>query len=1125
LRRLLFVSGTFALLATASASAAFLPIRRDLREAALPRVRAGEIRVPAGHAKGATRVIVRLAEPPLAAWTADRSLAAATRAGRLNVHTKSAQAYLTTLARAQAVAVAQLHAAIPQAQVQERYRIVLDGFAVQLPERKLPQLAKLHFVTKIYPSVAYFATDDTSTQVIGAQSFTAATGDAGQGMKIGIVDTGIDPTNPFLAPDGLSYPAGFPRGDTKLTTPKVIVARDFPVPGATGASLKAFDAAEPHGTHVAGIAAGDAGTTAPAGPDHPHATNLTGVAPKAWIGSYRVFNIPTPLGDQGDTPEIIKAFESAVSDGMNVINFSGGGPEIDPVNDAMIETVHNTVLAGVVPVIAAGNDREDYGLGTVDSPGTAPDAITVAAVSNAHVFAPALSVTNGPPTLTSIPIQGAGGEKLPAAWSTLDQTVVDVSSLLVAGKPVEPHLCGPASDPNNGFDTLPAGSLKGKIALALRGTCSFVSKAERALHAGAIGLILIDNRSGEANPIPVPLPVPAGMISDLDGQNLRTYLAQNGGAATIRVSSGIEEIPTGRSGVVTSFSSAGPTPLLHDLKPDVAAPGLDILSSTPPKTTGSTFAVFAGTSMATPHVAGAAALVLQRHPGWTPAQVKSALMNTAAPAWANTARTQEAPVLLEGAGLADVAQANDPRIFVDPQSLSFEKLDVATAAQQKSLLLTVADAGGGAGNWTVAVAPQAESTGVSIDVPGFVALAPGGNAFVPVTVRAAANATVGENYGFIVLQNGTVTRRVPYDFLVERPALANAPVIALKKLQAGSTRIGTNLVTAYCCPAAPFGPPPDYVGRPMDESGTEHLYSFDVQQPVANFGVSVAAATPGSLVDPWVLGSKDENDVQGYAGTPIDVNGLTYDSNVDIGAAGVQFPRLKRFYVAVDSRSDPFSDKPLPGRYVLNAWVNDVTPPFVRFLTTRVTAGRPLIAAQAIDLQSGVDSASLVIGYGGALIGASEYDPATGIALFGIPSSAPKLKTGRVKTQISASDYQEAKNVDTIGANILPNTAYGSTRLKVVNGPAVSWLLPAAGDCVAKKERLLVTATSTVTVSKVVFSDGEHRIATVRKGSGSLYGASWKTTGLKRGVHHLTAEIVDRSGKTATVARQLRVCK
>src|SRR5205085_5639869 len=134
-----------------------------------------------------------------------------------------------------------------------------------------------------------------------------------------------------------------------------------------------------HGTHGAGIAAGDEDTTAPPGRDHPSVSGLSGVAPHAYIGNYRVFTVPTPVGNVANTPEIVAAFEAAVADGMNVINFSGGGPETDPVNDAMIETVRNVAAAGVVPVIAAGNDRDDFGLGSVGPPGPPPSASTLAA--------------------------------------------------------------------------------------------------------------------------------------------------------------------------------------------------------------------------------------------------------------------------------------------------------------------------------------------------------------------------------------------------------------------------------------------------------------------------------------------------------------------------------------------------------------------------------------------------------------------------------------------------------------------------------------------------------------------------------------------------------------------------
>jgi hypothetical protein len=292
-----------------------------------------------------------------------------------------------------------------------------------------------------------------------------------------------------------------------------------------------------------------------------------------------------------------------------------------------------------------------------------------------------------------------------------------------------------------------------------------------------------------------------------------------------------------------------------------------------------------------------------------------------------------------------------------------------------------------------------------------------------------------------------------------------------------------------------------------------------------NFGVSVLASSPGALIDPFVLGSPNENDVQGYAGTPTDVNALTYDANIDIGAAGAQFPRLQRFYVAVDSRADPFTDKPLKGKYLLNAWLNDVTPPAVRLLTTRVTAGRPLIVAQAIDLGSGVDPLSLVINYNKALVGASAYDPSSGLIVFGIPTAAPKFKAGKTSSIVSASDYQESKNINTVGNDLYPNTTFLQKKITVVNGPTVTWIEPPAGVCALKTDRLLVVGGSTKRVKTVVFRDGAKRIGTDASGPGGIYSVTWKTAGLKKGVHHLTATLRDSAGHTAVAGRQLKICK
>ena len=164
------------------------------------------------------------------------------------------------------------------------------------------------------------------------------------------------------------------------------------------------------------------------------------------------------------------------------------------------------------------------------------------------------------------------------------------------------------------------------------------------------------------------------MVADVDGAALKTYPAGHADAR-FRYRKAPLAIQTGRSGIVTSFSSGGPTAFGHLLKPDVAAPGGQILSATLPQA-GGPFAVFDGTSMAAPHVAGAAALLRQRHPGWTPRQVKSALVQTAGAAWADTARTKEAPVTLEGGGLVDLTRADRPLVFAEPSSLSYGDLDV-----------------------------------------------------------------------------------------------------------------------------------------------------------------------------------------------------------------------------------------------------------------------------------------------------------------------------------------------------------------------------------------------------------------------------------------------------------------
>ncbi|HVM16479.1 MAG TPA: S8 family serine peptidase [Gaiellaceae bacterium] len=1116
-----------ALVAAAPAAAELRPVDRTFGDVTYPLVRAGEPRVPAGHARGRVTVVVQLDAPPLAQY--GRSLHGPSARRRLTVTSTSSRAYLGRLAAAQNAAAAQLRRAIPEATVGRRYRVVLNGFAVELPARDVPTLVRQGFSHRVYPSLRYTLRLNESPGLIHARAYAARHGARGEGMKIAVVDDGIDQTNPFFDPRGYSYPPGYPKGGTRWTSPKVIVARTFPGPGAGRPGRLAVDPRVSfHGTHVAGIAAGNEGTTAPPGEDHPGVSGLSGVAPRAHLGNYRVFTVPTPIGHVANTPEIIAAFEAAVADGMDVINFSGGGAETEPRTDAMNEVVRNVAAAGVLPVISAGNDRDEFGLGTAGSPGTAPDALSVAATSNAHVFAPALRVTapGAPANLRVLAFRPAGDT--PAAWTATDQLLVDVGTIVgTDGRAVDRLLCGTSGNPNEGPGTLPPGSLRGAIALASRGTCTFVSKAERARAAGAIGLVLVDNRPGEANGIPLRLAIPAGMVADLDGARLRAYLATTGGRTLVRIGKEPDRIETGRSGIVTSFSSAGPTAFGHQLKPDVSAPGGAILSATLPRF-GGPFAVFDGTSMAAPHAAGAAALLLQRHRTWTARQLKSALVSTAGPAWEDTARTREAPVILGGGGQIDLLRADDPLVFTDPVSVAFPDLNVNRGARTESRLVRISDAGGGAGTWEVELRPQSAPAGSAVELPPALAIGPGGDAHLPVVARAAADATAGDAYGFVVLRRGDVERRIPYFFSVTRPGLERVPVRPLRRLQTGDTRNGTSHANVYRFPSAPFGPPPDYTGPPMVQDGAEQLYETTIVKPVANFGVAVIASSDGAVIDPWVLGSRDENDVQGAAGTPVNVNSLTFGYRAQIGAAGAAMPLPGRYYVSVDSGRDVFSGRRLAGQYLLQSWEDDVSPPLAAPLTTRVSAGRPTIAVRVVDglfrPESGVDPLSLALAYRGVLVSASFYDPFSGIAVFALPREAPALRAGTTRAGIIASDYQEAKNVASVSEDVMPNTSFTPAPIRVVRGPAVTWLAPERNECVRGRLRLVVAASASRGVARVVFSAGGRTVATVRRGDAGIYSAPWRAP-RGRGAHGLRATVVDRTGAASTAARTVRTCR
>jgi hypothetical protein len=203
--------------------------------------------------------------------------------------------------------------------------------------------------------------------------------------------------------------------------------------------------------------------------------------------------------------------------------------------------------------------------------------------------------------------------------------------------------------------------------------------------------------------------------------------------------------------------------------------------------------------------------------------------------------------------------------------------------------------------------------------------------------------------------------------------------------------------------------------------------------------------------------------------------------------------------------------------------VNDVTPPSLQFLTTRVSAGRPTLVFRTFDSQSGVDPNSLTIGYAGILVAAASYDPVSGLAVFPLPNVVPPLKPGTVRTQMLSSDYQEAKNIETVGPSIMPNTHFDLVKLRVVRGVAVDWLSPATRACLAPKQRFVVAASAPRSIATVRFLIDGKRVAVARQGEEGLWGATVSTRRLRAGRH--TAVALATAGKGhASERRTFLVC-
>ena len=610
--------------------------------------------------------IVRLSDAPLASYEGGIPGLARTKpaTGRLDPSSPAYRAYEQFLANERANYRAFLAQRLPGVEVVAEYDTVLNGVAVKLNGAPIQQLAAGPKVTAAEHSWLYRPTMNVSNDLIRASEVWAGLGGqetAGAGVQVAVIDTGIDLTNPFFSDAGLPAQSQIDECDdqdndpaTPDTNNKVVVCRVFAAGVATGAP---GDDAEPgppaapeelcvdHGTHVAGTVGGRAGTSGTVAGTDVVLTDLSGVAPGVTLGNYNVFPCVgagfVAFDGSAFSHDIAAALEAAVLDGMDIANLSLSGSVQGP-HDLLAEAADAAVDAGMIVVAAAGNSGP--GDATVQSPGTAPNVITAGASTNPHFVGITVTLTSH------------GGVHIGAALGDFENFDPPIDADYTATTPAD----GCTAITND---------VTGKIALIDRGVCTFGNKISNAEAAGAIGVIVVNNVAGDptamgADPLFDPT-IPAVMVGKAEGNAMKPsgHAVVDG---TIQ-----QEILTQNEDIIAGFSSRGPTPFTYLIKPDLTGPGVNVASSV----FGGEFAFFQGTSMATPHLSGVAALILHEFSGASPAEVKSRMANNASRVVTDHVNgTVDPGVLARGGGRVDVVEAFAATAWFDPVSVSFGQL-------------------------------------------------------------------------------------------------------------------------------------------------------------------------------------------------------------------------------------------------------------------------------------------------------------------------------------------------------------------------------------------------------------------------------------------------------------------
>jgi len=697
--------------------------------AALPSVAAPSTSRPAPV--DSAYVLVQLSGKPLA--TSDKTRPQGSH--KINFRSTAVRNERARLAAERSAFRSWLRTHAPAARVTSEFDLAVNAVGVKLNGTSVSRLRSapgVRFVERqgVYSAVAHDDPDLSLSNVNEAWAAVGGEANAGRGVDVAIIDSGIDITHPCF--DDTGYPAVQQIGDPDLTNNKVIVSRAY----GNKLAKEGFDASDQngHGTHVAGTVACNAHTPATVdGVDIPY--DPSGIAPAARLGSYNVF--PGTVGS-ARSEDILEAMEDAYEDGFDVANMSLGGARNDGGGAFLLDNaVNNLDRANMVVAVAAGNEGPGYF--TVHYPGAALRALTAGASTVGHGVVNTVSVAG----TTYEAVVGEFGDLTSDVTAPLD--VVSATGL--------PHGLSTACDTD---PALP--DLTGHIALLGRGTCDFTVKMRNAQNAGAVGVIMVDHT--EEAPFVMahnglePQPtIPGVMVRLSDGLLIDDH---EGEPATLNAL-GVYTVSPEDTNLMAGFSSWGPTQGDLLIKPDVVAPGADVLSSQPAWACADPpcWMFLGGTSMATPHLAGSAAVVRGEHPAWTAEQVRSAVVNTAQQGLLMHPETgdQTDDPLIVGAGLLDVEAAVGATAGLSPVSKSFGHVS-SGAGGSRSATILVTNLSGSTRTYSAAVS-DVLADGVTFGgAGGSFTLAPGQSTAVTVTVVATKGAADGHKWATLRVSSG-----------------------------------------------------------------------------------------------------------------------------------------------------------------------------------------------------------------------------------------------------------------------------------------------------------------------------------------------------------------------------------